>query len=144
MYYEELVKKIIEITDFLWIVPSTHELNRDMFKFEGWEESFISLDLSLNFRNSREIVKRIKSYAEEDGYPYKKGIVMPLENFPTGCPPVFVYSFKDAMKEARKRTKDGILVIANLLRNFNILDQMKEKWKVYHKNRNDFKEEENP
>ena len=71
----ELVKKMMKITDFLWIVPSTIDLNRGYF--EEWAESFTILDLMQNFRNSREIVRTTKSYAEEKEYDYKKGIVMP-------------------------------------------------------------------
>ena len=87
----------------------------------------------------------IKSYAAEKHYDYEKGIVMPPENFPAGCPPVIVSSFEDAITEARKRTKDGILIIFESFRDdFDIFNQIKEKWKAYHENRNDFKEEENP
>ena len=137
-----MIRRISEIVDFLWIVPSTGNLSGDDFK--DWEESFTFLNLTQNFRNSREVVKRIKSFAAEKNYKYKKGIVMPLENFPTGCPPVFVESFEEAMKEARKRTNHGILVIAKDVDDIDIFNQMKEKWKVYHFGRNDFKEEENP
>ena len=137
------MKKMMEIVDFLWIVPLTENLTRNDFK--DWEETFTFLDLSQNFRNSREVVKLIKSYAEEENYSYQKGIVMPPENFPTGCRPLFVDSFEDAIKEARKRTKDGILVITDSnLHDFNNFNQIKEKWKVYHHFRTDFKEEENP
>ena len=131
---EKFMKKTLGIVDFFWIVPATSSLR--LIDFKDWEESFTFLDLSQNFRNSREVVKMIKSYAEEKDYDYKQGIVMPLENLPTGCPPVFVYSFEDAMKEARKRTKNGILVITDHYDPY-IFNQMKEKWKA----RNDFKEE---
>uniref|UniRef100_A0A7M5V782 Chromosomal replication initiator protein DnaA ATPAse domain-containing protein n=1 Tax=Clytia hemisphaerica TaxID=252671 RepID=A0A7M5V782_9CNID len=140
----DLIKKMMEMVDFLWIVPATEALSLSDFK--RWEDEFTILDLSKNFRNSREIVKSIKSFAEEKDYVYKEGIVMPPENFPTGCPPIFVDTFREAMEEARKRTKNGILVIGT----FNIddviyLNQMNEKWKRYYsENTNDFKENENP
>ena len=139
----ELLEKMVKKVDYLWIVPMTENLC--VGKFEEWQDKFTFLDLSQNFRNSREIVKMAKSYAEKTAYFYKEGISMPPENFPTGCIPIFVDSFHGAMKEARKRTKDGILVITSLDRDdFDNFNQIKEKWKVYHEDRNDFKEEENP
>ena len=135
----------MEIVDFLWIVPSTNDLARKPFKSRNWEKEFTVLHLSRNFRNSREIVKTTKSVAEEQGYAYRKGIVMPPENFPTGCCPIFVDTFEEATKEARKRTKDGILVICVPWdTNGNHLTQMNEKWKRYGDYQNDFKESENP
>ena len=92
-------------------------------------------------------MKTAKSYAEDNNFTYKKGIVMPPENFPTGCSPIFVEISKDAMKEARKRTKDGILVISHARDIENIekdLNLTKEKWKMYYCHQNDFKENENP
>ena len=130
------------ILDFLWIVPSTIDIS--MFDYDEWENTFTFLDLSQNFRNAREIVKTTKSVAEEKEYGYNEGIVMPPENFPTGCTPVFVDTLEDAVVEARKRTKDGILIIVDEEYNFDKLKLMKENWKVYHGHRNDFKKEENP
>ena len=71
---------------------------------------------------------------------------MPPNNFPTGCTPIFVDSFEEAIKEARKRTKDGILVIKDIDMDdkANYLKQTKEKWKRYDFIHNDFKENENP
>ena len=123
----------MDIVDFLWIVPSTEDLFEE--EFDEWEDHFTFLDLDQNFRNSREIVKMIR----EIGYRYGEGIAMPPENFPTGLTPIFVDSFEDAMTEARKRTKEGILVINNF--QFGIFNRMKEKWKAYRQDRNDFKEE---
>ena len=139
MYDTELIRKMSGIVDYLWIVPSTLDLRQNV---SAREDDFTFIDLSKNFRNSREIVEMVKSYAEENNYDYKKGIVTPLENFPTGCKPKYVGSIEDAMKEARKQTKDGILVIFNY--DFDIFNQIKEKCKVYGEDRNDFKENENP
>uniref|UniRef100_A0A7M5WVI5 Uncharacterized protein n=1 Tax=Clytia hemisphaerica TaxID=252671 RepID=A0A7M5WVI5_9CNID len=86
-----------------------------------------------------------KSVSEEKQYNYKNGIVLPPENFPSGCTPILVDTFVDAMVEARKRTKDGILILDDTTPNrFDIFNQVKEPWKAYHNKRNDFKEEENP
>ena len=142
----ESMKRMFEMVDLMWIVPSTDDLSHKDFK--DWEDTFTFLDLSQNFRNSRDVVKTIKSFAEED-YDYKEGIVMPPENFPTGCPPVFVYSFEDAIRDAQKRNKDGILVIVDTLRQFknrhcDKFDMIDEKCKVYHLNRTDFEDWQNP
>ena len=140
MKHNELVQKMLEIVDFLWIVPSAENLSLSI-----WRNDFTFLELKQNFRNTREIVKTTISYAEEENYAYYKGIVMPPENFPAGCPPIVVNSFEDAMKEARKRTRNGILVVSDRLYiDCNYLNQMKEKWKVYHYFQNDFKANENP
>ena len=66
---------------------------------------------------------------------------------------MFVDSFAGAMKEARKTTNEGILVILEKFNNDlkNVLNQMKENWKRYtftvheyiFKDKNDF-ETENP
>ena len=120
------------------LIPSDFGYLKDEFTF---------LDLAHNFRNSREIVNMTKSCADKKGYGFKKCIVMPPENFPQGCPPIFVKSLADAMKEARKRTKDGILVVDNLEDikiDVDHLNQTKEKWKRYYYDTNDFKENENP
>ena len=144
MTRSESIKKMMKIAGFLWIVPWTNDLQ--LGDFRKWENEFTFLDLSQNFRNSREIVKTTKSFAEWEYYRYKEGIVMPPENFPTGCPPIFVDSLEDAMKEARKRTKDGILIINRHVNDAdkNYLNQTREKWKMYGNYQNDFRENENP
>ena len=76
-----------KIVDYLWVVPKTENLYLDRFKmsrlgdFEEGEDKFTFLDLSQNFRNSREIVKVVKSYAEETRYFYEKGIRCLLKTF---------------------------------------------------------------
>ena len=139
---KELISKMTKIVDFLWVVPSTNDLSYE--SFNEWEGKFRFLNLSQNFRNSREIVKTTKSVAEKKRYDYKQGIVMPPENFPTGCTPLLVNSIKTAITEARKRTKGGILVIFPDRYYGDDLNQLNEKWKAYHVQQNDFKEEENP
>ncbi|XP_066910457.1 uncharacterized protein [Clytia hemisphaerica] len=144
MFDSELFKKMLKIVHSLWIVPMTEGLH--FGHFEEWEDIFTFLDLSQNFRNAREIVKTTKFYAEERRYDYKEGIIMPPANFPTGCTPIFVDSFENAMKEARQRTKEGILVILTKSGKDagNHLIQIKEKSKMYQDGQNDFKKEENP
>uniref|UniRef100_A0A7M5UY38 Uncharacterized protein n=1 Tax=Clytia hemisphaerica TaxID=252671 RepID=A0A7M5UY38_9CNID len=97
---------------------------------------------------SREVVKATKSVAEKMNYEYKEGIVMPLENFPSGCDPLFVDSFKEAVMEARKRANEGILVIVDYhddLKDYSgVLNQLNEHWKAYHECKSDFKDQENP
>ena len=135
--------KLAPLVDFLWIVPSTNSLIYK--KYLEWSTDFSIINLSKNFRNSREVVKVAKTIAKELNYRYRKGIRMPPGNFPTGCIPVFVECFKDAMNIARKGTNEGIVVILNKIKEdyFNILDQLNENWKRYHSQKNDFKDEEN-
>ena len=138
------VEKVAMLVDYLWLAPSTDSLS----KKEKQEDlnDFQVLDLSQNFRNSREIVKSAISIAKEDEYRYNQGIVMPPGNFPSGCAPIFLDSFEEAVKEARKRTKEGILVIDDETdeANSKILDRLNENWKAYHEYRYDFKNGGNP
>ncbi|XP_066925282.1 uncharacterized protein, partial [Clytia hemisphaerica] len=146
MHQRDLIEKMKEMVDFLWIVPSTKNLSDHLsdHSLGLWRNEFTFLDLSQNFRNAREIVKSTISSAEENDYKYKQGIVMPPENFPTGCPPIFVDTFEEAMKEERKRTKYGILVILGIEEIYVYLNQMNEKWKRHSLSGNDFKGNENP
>ncbi|XP_066921009.1 uncharacterized protein [Clytia hemisphaerica] len=142
MSLKDRIWKMHDLVDILWIVPSTLGLRfRDD---EEWEDEFTFLDLSQNFRNSKEIVKMTKSHAEDTEYDYKEGIVMPPENFPAGCTPIFVDSLEEAMDEVRKRTKGGILVIIeDEVENYRVSEQITEPWKAYHPLQNDF-QEDNP
>ena len=108
---KKLIKEeVIPLVDYVWIVPSTTSLKQKYYKELSTTFSF--LDLNRNFRNSQEVVKATISVAKETGYDYTEGIAMPCRNSPGGCTPLFVNSFEDAVKEARKRTNEGILVIA--------------------------------
>ena len=102
-------KEVMPLVDYLWIVPSTLSLNDG--EQRRWSTKFTLVNLEQNFRNSQQIVKATKSVAEKKHYFYKEGIAVPPGNFPGGCEPIFVDLFEDAVKEARKRTNEGILVI---------------------------------
>ena len=112
--------------------------------------NFSSLVLSQNLRNSRAIVEKAKSDADQRDYIYKEGLQMPPANFPSGYPPTFVHTFKEAIELARKRTSRGILFIDygcsdHIFKTYtDLLDQMKEEWKRYGDQVNDFSESENP
>ena len=73
---------------------------------------------------------------------------MPPGNFPSGCEPLFVDSFEEAVKEARKRTNEGILVIDSITMDkkdfYDVLNQLNENGKVYKATKNDFEKDENP
>ena len=80
-----MIEKLLEIVDFFWIVPSAHNLSGLPFDLPDYcgnttlarlEKKLTVLDLSQNFRNSREIVKMTKLYAEKRIYHYEKGIAM--------------------------------------------------------------------
>ena len=132
---------MMEIVDFLWIVPLTETL------IDESQDNLAVIDLSRNFRNAREIVKTTRSVADKTGYLCRQAIIMPPTNFPTGCLPSFVESFEDAMKEARKRTKNGVLIAFSIFEDIDYADylnQTNEKWKMYCSHGNDFKENENP
>ena len=57
---------------------------------------------------------------------------MPPSNFPNGCQPIYVDSFKNSIIEARKLTTGGILIIGarNDIAFTKTLSQMKEQWQV--------------
>ncbi|XP_066917250.1 uncharacterized protein [Clytia hemisphaerica] len=139
-------EELASLVDYLWIVPATLSLGRRSHR--EWTANFTLVNLEQNFRNSRQIVEATKSFAEEKDYEYKEGIVMPPGNFPGGCEPIFVDLFEDAVKEARKRTNGGILVIVSdeidVQDYYELLNQSNENVKAYHNNRNDFDKGENP
>uniref|UniRef100_A0A7M5UEM7 Uncharacterized protein n=1 Tax=Clytia hemisphaerica TaxID=252671 RepID=A0A7M5UEM7_9CNID len=94
----------VESTDICWIAPNAlyqEKMNRDDYKFENKFKSFQLLQLSVNLRNSKEIVGEAKSLAEVRLYRYTEGISEPPSNFPNGPPPVFVKSVKEAVKIIR-------------------------------------------
>uniref|UniRef100_A0A7M5X6J9 Uncharacterized protein n=1 Tax=Clytia hemisphaerica TaxID=252671 RepID=A0A7M5X6J9_9CNID len=140
-------EKLISLVDFLWIVPTTN-IPSHSSSYDYFSTRFSLVNLKQNFRNTQQIVKATKSVADKRAYKYKEGIVMPLDNFPGGCEPMFVETFEEAVKEARKRTNEGILIIVDLddnLPNYcTILNQLKESYKEFHGEKNDFKEGENP
>ncbi|XP_066928535.1 uncharacterized protein [Clytia hemisphaerica] len=114
-------------------------------------QQFTLLDLSTNFRNSRELVKEAKNVADKKHYKYKSGLVLPPPMFPSGRPPIYVNSFENAIKEMRKLSQSGILVIADTRTDGEhwgehtvVLDKMNEEWKRYDFTDKDFKAEENP
>lgn len=144
-----IVEEVIPLVDYLWIVPSTDDLKN--YNHQELSAHFFFVNFEQNFRNSRNVVKTTKSVAEKKRYKYKKGIAMPLGNFPGGCEPFFAVSFEEAVKEARKRTNEEILVIVDdyrafLINNYycDVLYQLNENGMVYHKDKNDFKEGGNP
>ena len=140
-----VLDKMMPLVEFLWIVPSTQSLEDKTYKEISKKFSF--LDLSKNFRNSREVVRMTGLVAEEQSYRYKEGIVMPLSNFPSGCTPTFADSLEDAMREARKRTNEGILIIVEKIDGkdyFDVLNELNENWKSYHSAKDDFKKAGNP
>eukprot|EP00111_Clytia_hemisphaerica_P022505 TCONS_00066176-protein len=146
-YKKWIRKEVMPLVDYLWIVPSTGDLSDG--NYQEVSTDFLVVNLEQNFRNSQQIVKSTKSVAEEHDYDYKQGIVMPLGNSPDGCEPIFVDTFEEAVKEARKRTNEGIIVIADSSEfhaNYycDVLDRLNENYKTYEKQKNDFKDGENP
>ena len=136
----------MSFVDYLWLVPSTKSLKNEYYLDLSIDFSFVRLEQ--NFRNSQQIVDATKSVAEEKDYKYKEGIVMPPGNFPGGCEPIFTKRFEDAVKEARKRTNEEILVIVpveiDVNDYFDVLNQLNENGKAFHERKNDFEDGENP
>ena len=139
------IEELMPLVDYLWIVPSTENLkNKD---YQEMSTNFVFVNLEQNFRNSQQIIKATQSVAEKKGYHYKEGIAMPPSNSPSGCEATFVDTFEGAVKEARKRTNEGILVVVDYRINkhyFDVLNHSKEIWKAYHEKKNEFEEGENP
>ena len=146
---EWIKEELMPTVDYLWIVPSTIDLKDG--DYQELSRNFTFIDLKQNFRNSRHVVRAAKAVADEKSYDYKEGIAMPLGRFPSGCEPQFVDSFKKATREARKRTNEGILVIIdngddalNVKDYFEVLDELNENRKTYHRGRNDFEKGGSP
>ena len=136
------IKSIEARLEFLWMVPCAKSFNRT--NFDALKNDFSFLQLSVNFRNSREVVKMTeKNYRRAVD---KDNIAMPLENFPKGCTPLKFYSLEEGIKEARKRTKEGILLIdvddvRDSSEDFKLIN---ERWRVWKRDESDFTENENP
>ncbi|XP_066931381.1 uncharacterized protein [Clytia hemisphaerica] len=139
-----IVENIMNMVEVCWIIPCPISANKNNFK--EWENDFKTLTLQKNFRNSQEITKMVKSFAEEVKFGYMTGLPSSLPNFPCGKTPLNVDSFQEAMTEARKLTKQGILVIMhNITRDVReILNTSNETWKIYTYQQNDFLDPEDP
>ena len=146
------IERLSKLVEIIWIAPNAENLCNN-YQESLLTNHFISITLSQNLRNSRAIVEVAKSNAEQRNYIYKEGLQMPPANFPSGCPPTFVNTFKEAIELARKQTSRGILLIPDymltltskdFLKYTSILDQLQEVWKRYDDKQNDFSEGENP
>eukprot|EP00111_Clytia_hemisphaerica_P010854 TCONS_00031760-protein len=146
LFYNEWLKKMkMASVNYIWIAPSTDSL-KDRTNYNELSSKFSFVNLKHNFRNTRQIIESTKTAAKIADYSYKKGIVMSPRNFPGGCEPVFVDDFIEAVKQARKRTNEGILVILTSAQDIKKYsgEKLNENGKAYHHAKNDFKEGENP
>eukprot|EP00111_Clytia_hemisphaerica_P005277 TCONS_00015242-protein len=155
---DSLIDILLKLVEVIWVAPNAKSqyAGRDNFL----RDDFLFLNLSQNLRNSRATAQMAKKHAEKSNYLYKEGVKMPPANFPSGCPPTFVHTFKEAVQLARNQSNHGILCILEIfdnLKNFDIkelktftdfLDQMQEEWKIYDMKpwieQSDFNECENP
>ena len=97
-------------------------------------EKFRRFNLSMNLRNSRQIIDEINLLeTSEVGRRHLDKILAPSpSNFPSGCPPVHAKSIKEAIKTTRRLTNEGILIL--ILDNsdhivFRIADKLKTELK---------------
>ena len=110
----DFIKSIEKHVEFLWMAPCAisvgiyESCDRDIY--DELKNKFHFLELSINFRNSREIAQQVKDI-DHIFINNKRIIAMPLENSPTGCTPLWVDTLEEGVKESRKITKEGILVI---------------------------------
>ncbi|XP_066930831.1 uncharacterized protein [Clytia hemisphaerica] len=147
---KEMIMKVKQHVDLIWIASNGYG-HRDILL--GGEDlsmydDFMKYELDVNLRNCESIVREALSLEERYNSSYKEGLVLPPPNHPDGKKPYHSKSFEDAIKEMRKITKDGVLVISHLLYEdddlLQTLDKMKLKWKRYGKDENDFNEGESP
>ena len=141
----DFIKRIEKHVEYLWIVPYSVPVF-PIKKILQRKYDFHFLELSKNFRNSREIVQEAMTATTLfRTSSIKHNIAMTLENSPTGCNPIRVDTLEEGVKESRKITKKGILVIDDSGKiDFTILNNMNERWGVWKKHESSFMENENP
>ena len=143
IFYGKSIEDLADLVDVLWISPNATNMIEQ--KYKVLEDDFEVLDLSLNLRNTEEIVKKSKSLSEQMHYRYENGLKMPPPNFPNGCAPNIMESLKEALNSARKSTSQGILIITDDLGSATSkVSLIEPNAKVFGKNHTDFEEWENP
>ena len=100
---KQKINNLSKTVEVLWIAPNTSSQQADNHVISG----FITINLTKNMRNSKEVVLESIKYSEKTllkrekkgRYPYKEGLVIPHINFPTGCRPTYVESIADGLDE---------------------------------------------
>jgi len=143
---KEMIMKIRQHVEVIWIA-SNGLGHKEVLSGEAdlsTYEDFMKYELDVNLRNCESIVREALRFEEGKSSSYKEGLVLPPPNHPNGKEPYHSDSFEDAIKEMRKITNDGVLVISNypyedVLQTLNTM-----KWKRYGERKNDFNEGESP
>ena len=105
-------------------------------------DNFTFLQLSLNLRNSKEIVRKSKTLAEITQYRNAESVIETPSIFPSGPTPTRVNSVSEGIGKAKQSFLQcpGILVIVNELNdNEEKLQQLRSSFRIYGKVFNDFK-----
>ncbi|XP_066933649.1 uncharacterized protein [Clytia hemisphaerica] len=122
--HKETIDRLPNCVEYIWIAPNASNLNEK--KEEQLQDEFEILRLSLNLRNSESIVKTSKYSADERYYRYPSGLSATSRNLPRGPDPVFTESVPHALHIARKSTKKGILVVADIINEKNVITLVDE------------------
>ncbi|XP_066922338.1 uncharacterized protein [Clytia hemisphaerica] len=121
---------VFQNADVCWIALSA--FGRERRHFDG--NKFQSIQLSLNLRNSKSIVKTSQIKAEKELCDYSDSLEEPPTNFPTGPPTDYVDSIIEAVTKARNETDGGILIITDWELEFSDIN---EQYKFYMRNGED-------
>uniref|UniRef100_A0A7M5XLA0 Uncharacterized protein n=2 Tax=Clytia hemisphaerica TaxID=252671 RepID=A0A7M5XLA0_9CNID len=146
---KEMVMKVKQHVDVIWIASDGYGHQRSLEGYLSVYDDFMKFELDVNLRNCESIVKEALSFEEKDSSGYKEGLVLPPPNHPDGEKPYHSGSFEDAVKEMRKITNNGVLVISDNLppyeaEDLQTLNTLKLKWKRYGEDKNDFNKGESP
>ncbi|XP_066920207.1 uncharacterized protein [Clytia hemisphaerica] len=137
------IEDLADLVDFIWIAPNASSLIGQ--KHIGLTDSFETLDLALNLRNTEEIVKKSKAISDQIHYRYENGLRMPPPNFPNGCTPISTDSLEKALTTARQSTLKGILIITDdITSTLSKISKIEPNVKVFGKDQSDFDKWENP
>ncbi|XP_066920237.1 uncharacterized protein [Clytia hemisphaerica] len=137
------IEDLAALVDFIWIAPNASSLIGQ--KHIGLTDSFETLDLALNLRNTEEIVKKSKAISDQIHYRYENGLRMPPPNFPNGCTPISTDSLEKALTTARQSTLKGILIITDdITSTLSKISKIEPNVKVFGKDHSDFDKWENP
>uniref|UniRef100_A0A7M5WX24 Uncharacterized protein n=1 Tax=Clytia hemisphaerica TaxID=252671 RepID=A0A7M5WX24_9CNID len=147
---KEIIMKVKQHVDVIWIASNgaNHRYILSGDEHLSVYDDFMKFELDVNLRNCESIVKEAFSFEERNPSEYKEGLVLPPQNHPDGEKPYHSKSFEDVIKEMRKITKEGVLVISDTAYekddHLQTLNTMKLKWKRYGRRKNDFNEGESP
>ena len=135
----KLIKRLPNHVDIIWIAPNQFYML--LASKKGLEE-FETLKLSLNLRNTKQIVHETRLLVRLSFFSHPIALVKPPINFPEGFQPILHKdSIEECLKTALELTSSGVLIIVD---DRNISEKLAVYGKIYSQKINQFTTSENP